>query len=188
MGTERLREPPVSRPLDWHWPLTCPRKESGEGVPSSSTNSVFGEEPRDRGSRRQANRGETPAPPRRHRAELPRWARASVSPPGGVSPPPPGRWEARIHRSRPSPHLCSPRTGGKRGKPGLWTGKGKESAGLKALGSQLGSAGNPGFPGLRLPGRPQRGERGRGEESVAFLVYRNMGTLKIHAMSPVHYV
>lgn len=53
--------------------------------------------------------------------------------------------------------------------------KGKESAGLKALGSQLGSAGNPGFPGLRLPGRPQRGERGRGEESVAFLVTERWG-------------
>lgn len=61
-------------------------------------------------------------------------------------PSPPGRLEARIHRSRPPSHLCPPRTGGRRGKPRLWTGKGKESAGLKALGSQLGSAGKPGSP------------------------------------------
>lgn len=43
--------------------------------------------------------------------------------------------------------------------------------------------------GLRRPGRPQRG----GSSTVAREVrcassHRNMGTLKIHAMSPVHYV
>lgn len=91
-------------------------------------------------------------------------------PRGGVTPRSPGRREARVPRSRPLSHLCSPGAGGERGKPRAWTGKVEESTGLKALGSQLGRAGKPGFPGVRLPGRPQRGERGRGEESVALLV------------------
>ena len=37
-------------------------------------------------------------------------------------------------------------------------------------------------------GAPPAGKRDCGEKSVALLSHRNMGTLKIHAMSPVHYV
>lgn len=41
------------------------------------------------------------------------------------------------------------------------------------------------FPGRAPSGRARLR---REEKSVALLSHRNMGTLKIHAMSPVHYV
>ena len=43
----------------------------------------------------------------------------------------------------------------------------------------------PAFPGRAPSGRTRLW---REEKSVALLSHRNMGTLKIHAMSPVHYV
>lgn len=47
---------------------------------------------------------------------------------------------------------------------------------------------NPASRGLRRPGRPQRGSSTVAREVRCASSHRNMGTLKIHAMSPVHYV
>lgn len=47
---------------------------------------------------------------------------------------------------------------------------------------------NPASRGLRRPGRPQRRSSTGAREVRCASSHRNMGTLKIHAMSPVHYV
>lgn len=47
---------------------------------------------------------------------------------------------------------------------------------------------HPASRGLRRPGRPQRRSSTGAREVRCASSHRNMGTLKIHAMSPVHYV
>lgn len=174
---------PIAAPL---LPRLSQGRNSGEGTPSSSPDSVFGEEPRGRASRRRAD-AETPAPPRRHGGG----ASSAGAHPRGAPPlsrrpraPPPPRGGGP--RTSPTPaHPLSEQKSRAGRKPGA-RGKGEAArAGRGRQGARTATPAwaestsapkladvreNPASRGRCLPGRPSPRARQRRAKSVALLV------------------
>lgn len=189
-----LAPKPKSLPL---LPRLSQGRNSGEGTPSSSPVSVFGEEPCDRGSRRQADEERRLLPQRRHGGG------ASWVPPHPRGAPPlsrlllagsgeeaarfPAAAGRRIQKSRTllSPHLRKELAGRSEAR-GAREGRGGESGAGMPRGqdrdSRLGrkhfcsqTRGRPGKPSLPRPPPPPgapsgRARQRRAEKSVALLV------------------
>lgn len=220
------------RPLNQNCPLLphlTQEGNSGEGAPSSSTISVFGEEPWDGGAGDKPTEERRLLPSEGTGAGLPRWG-AGLSwflpleeRPSPILAPTCIRAAEKRLRTRLCSHSASSqplggesrgswtrlssspkRTGGKGRKPRA-RGKDEEARadgarvsrdqdhdprpGLKHFCSQtLERQGKPSFPRPPPPLGAPSGRTGRWREVRCASSYINMGTLKIHAMSPVHYV
>lgn len=188
---------------------------AGKETPSSSGISVFGSEPWARGEQATSQLlGETPAPSAKAPGRgFPRPGRASrwVSPTSrSAHLPRPGSSLRQVPRTKASQPLGGEsrrkqldahltKTKGERTGQGARSGTRGDSGtrprlppGPKALrSSTLGIL--PRKPRARPPDAPSprvppAGERDSGAKSVALLVTERWGTLKIHAMSPVHYI
>lgn len=172
----------VSRPLDWNWPLGPRQSQGGNWGGGALQLHEFSlwRGATGHGEQAAANRGETPAPPRRHRAglrflPLERRRLALLA----------ARKLASTEAGRRLTCVCQELEGGE-GDAGRGQGRERAQA-LKHLALSSGAQGN--LAPRASPSQGARSGRARPWRGVrCSSSYRNMGTLKIHAMSPVHYV